>query len=356
MEFTIFLFAWGGVAGVRSESICCWLLSGRSPRWDARRRFGVLGNLDVLLFDSNDAAAARTGESPMNRARRDTKPCSGQRTAKAPRPTPAAGPQLRPGASRRRAKHRRSRPSRPGRPAVSGHPSRLQPIPSARGTRTPGSTTHHGDADVRTAVTHIDDLMQLLTDGSAGRRLAAQNSLLNAGDSAIEPLLARFTKEVPYRRGDGGGRRSPAAGCGTDLVCNRRGCSPTRALGSGTGVGAIQVLGGLLEEESPDVRANAIGGLLRLESHKSVVAIGEILSDTRLACYALDGLDAPGQLVLRRAPKRRTPSPGTWPTRSSMDRWLQRAAERRRPSRWSHRSCLIPSSLHCPTSSPDGSR
>ena len=79
-----------------------------------------------------------------------------------------------------------------------------------------------------------------------------------------------------------------------------------KALGSGTGVGAIDVLNKLLDDDSPDVRANAIGGLQRLESHESVAAIGRRLSDSawrvrRAAGYALDEMGAPGQLVLRRA-------------------------------------------------------
>ena len=218
------------------------------------------------------------------------------------------------------------------------------------------------------AVTHIDDLMQLLTDGSLAVRLAAQNSLLNAGAAAIEPLLAMLA--------EGGPHIAEAMEVAADLPDPRLVAALTsyataedahqremaaRALGSGTGVGAVQVLGGLLEDESPDVRANAIGGLLRLESHESVVAIGRCLSDpawhvrrrpatpwtgsVRRASWSCDEPQSGGPLRQGHGP----PGP----------RWIdgsERAPERIGQVVGAHRSCLIPSSLHCPTSSPDGSR
>lgn len=163
------------------------------------------------------------------------------------------------------------------------------------------------------AVEHVEDLAYLMTDDSLAVRIGAQNSLLRAGSAAVEPLLRMLQAEgpqvaeamhvaanLPDQRLVGA-----LANYSTSADPQLRAMTAT-ALGSGTGLGAIELLRNLLNDEDADVRSAAVSGLQRLESRESVAAIGVLLADSawrvrRAAGYALDGLGAPGQLILRRA-------------------------------------------------------
>ena len=185
--------------------------------------------------------------------------------------------------------------------------------------RTPLLTDKHSLVRARSVETltgeqaeeHVELVTSLLNDPAMSVRLAAKNALLRAGSAAIEPLLGLLE--------EGGEHVGEAMDVAADLPDARLvealksyASSPdelhrrmaARSLGSGTGIGAIDILHSLLRDDSAAVRVAAVVALERLESYESVVLIGRAMSDRsfqvrRQAGVTLDALGPAGQLVLR---------------------------------------------------------
>ena len=163
------------------------------------------------------------------------------------------------------------------------------------------------------AVVHVEALAMLLRDPSLAVRMSAQNALLRAGAAAVEPLLVILDQAPEHvAQAMQVAANLPDPRLLTALAKYAQSPDPylreitARALGNGSGIGSVELLRDCLNDASKDVRATAIVALQRLESRESVAAIGAMLSDDawkvrRAAGYALDGLGAPGQLILRRA-------------------------------------------------------
>ncbi len=158
---------------------------------------------------------------------------------------------------------------------------------------------------------HIDLLLGLLEDPSIAVRLAVQQKLLDVGSAAVPHLLDLLEN-------DGAGVREAlevAANLPDPRLVDALDHHATvgdaetretaaRALGSGSGPGAADILTRLCSDDDAAVRVAAIEGLARMEAQMSVAAIGRRLSDEawmvrRAAGLALDRLGAPGSLILR---------------------------------------------------------
>ncbi len=161
------------------------------------------------------------------------------------------------------------------------------------------------------AVEHVELLAKLLSDPSLSVRLSCKNALLRSGAAAIPPLLGLLSEggsyvgeamEVASDLPDARLIRALSAYASSKESRHRE--MAARALGGGTGVGAVVILTGLLSDTDADVRVSAITALRRLESLESAVAIGRSMGDEsfkvrREAGNTLDELGAPGQMVLR---------------------------------------------------------
>ncbi len=318
MEFRLFLIAWACL-GV---TIALYLLTGVkrdvSARIKMRRTEELLPTLSILLFDANDKA----GEAFESLAKVNRKvlldvsqslslDINGEARQRLQQLARSTGLER---SIRRRSKSRRWRHR-----VQAAQLHYLVTHPDFK--RTPLLSDRHPLVRARAAealtaeqaITHVQDLAMLLGDDSLAVRMGAQNSLIRAGTAAVEPLLALLGASGPHV--------SDAMEVAANLPDTRlvealakyahssdprlRGMTAS-ALGGGTGLGAIELLHELLGDHEADVRAAAVSALARLESRESVGVIGALLADSewrvrRAAGYALDGLGAAGQLILRRS-------------------------------------------------------
>ncbi len=164
------------------------------------------------------------------------------------------------------------------------------------------------------ATEHLDTLLPMLASDDAAIRLAAQQAVLSAGAAAVPQLLDRLATttgpddtvailEVVANLSD----QRLVAGLGlharsTDVRVRRL---AAKALGHGSGPGAVATLHELLDDPSELVRATAVESLARMDSVASVNRIGALMNDAsfvvrRTAGLALDQLGSPGRLALRR--------------------------------------------------------
>ncbi len=316
LNFVAFLASWSLVA----LTLFLYLVSGLyldvSERVRTKRRLAVLDDFGVLLFDSNEDAARvhhrLTGAKKsvlldvIQRLALDVKGDAEDRLQ-----------QLVRTCGLERLIRRRSRSRRWRKRVQAAQLHYLVTHPDF--DRTPLLTDKHPLVRARSVETltteqaeeHVEMVASLLNDPTMSVRLAAKNALLRAGSAAIEPLLKLLSEG-----GDQVGEAMDVAAYLPDArlveALKRYATSKNqahrqmaaRSLGTGTGVGAVEILHLLLDDEAADVRVAAILALRRLEAYESVVAIGRVLSDSsfkvrRQAGHALDELGAAGQLVLR---------------------------------------------------------
>lgn len=318
MAFRLFLIAWGGLA----VTIVLYVLTGLKRDFSAhlrrRRTEELLPTLSILLFDSNDKAGeAYELLAKVNRgvlldvSQSLSLDINGEARQRLQQLARSTGLER---SIRRRSKHRRWRHRVQAAQLhyLVTHPDfNRSPLLSDRHPQVRARAAEALTAEQ--AVIHVADLAKLLGDDSLAVRMGAQNSLISAGAAAVEPLLDLLGASGPHV--------SDAMEVAANLPDTRLVKALAKyahstdarlremtanALGGGTGLGAIDLLHELIGDDEASVRAAAISALARLESRESVGIIGQMLADRewrvrRAAGYALDGLGAAGQLILRRA-------------------------------------------------------
>lgn len=303
-------------------AICIYLAWGvkldRGEKTSKKRTAAVLPTLSILLFDANDEAAlafeklAKTNRRVLlDVAQSLALDINGEARERLQQLARSTGLER---SIRRRSKHRRWRHRVQAaqlhylvtHPDFDRSPLLTDKHPLVRARAAEALTADQ-------AVEHVDDLADLLADDSLAVRMGAQNSLLRAGGAAVEPLLRLLREEGPQvaeamqvAANLPDRRLVDALSAYTASDDPELRAMTALALGSGTGLGAVDLLRKLLHDPDPDVRSAAVSGLQRLESRESVAAIGELLADSawrvrRSAGYALDGLGAAGHLILRQA-------------------------------------------------------
>lgn len=318
MELLLFAISWAALA----LTILVYLVWGVKRDYVARirtkRKAAVLPILSVLLFDSNEHAAgafeqlAKTNRRILLDASQSLSlDINGEARERLQQLTRSTGLER---SIRRRSKHRRWRHRVQAAQLhyLVTHPD-FDRAPLLR-DRHPLVRARAAEAlTAEQAITHVEDLALLLGDSSLAVRMGAQVSLINAGSAAVEPLLRLLSEsgtpvadamEVAANLPDA--RLVKALAKYADSEDARLREMTANALGGGIGLGAIELLQRLTADVDADVRAAAITGLQRLDARESAAAIGALLADSewrvrRAAGYALDGLGAPGQLILRRA-------------------------------------------------------
>ncbi len=287
-----------------------------SERLHTHRRRKVLGDLSVLLFDSNEDAAsvhprlASTKKTVLlDVIQRLALDVTGQAQERLQQLVRTCGLER---LIRRRARSRRWR-----RRVQAAQLHYLVTHPDFNRSRL--LNDRHSLVRARAietttaeqAVVNVELLAEMISDDSLSVRLSSKNALLRSGAAAIEPLLRLLdaggdhvgeAMDVASDLPDARLIKALANYAASDLSKHRE--MAAKALGSGTGVGAVAILSGLLTDDDADVRVSAITALRRLESLESAVAIGRAMSDPafrvrREAGNTLDELGAPGQLVLR---------------------------------------------------------
>ncbi|MEZ5341893.1 MAG: HEAT repeat domain-containing protein [Acidimicrobiales bacterium] len=310
MRFLIFLLAWSLVLGISVIYVVVGAITDASASLVARRRAQAVEKISILLFESEDQAAAifedvadlprRTLLSLIQTLAVDL---DGQARNRLQNLVAASGLQR---FVRRRAKSRRWRMRVQAAQLnyLVIHPDfdrRLllhDPHPLVR-ARAVEALTEVQAAEV------VEDLVGLLTDESLAVRIAAQRGLVNAGSASIPVLLhhLEFSVESPLAAR---ARWPPVCPIAADVGDRRftlrsrpdgSGRWPSRALGSGIGDEGIPMLHRLIDDHEPDVRAKAIGALGHLGSQTSVALIGESLARSlvhirRASGLALDALSA----------------------------------------------------------------
>ena len=315
-NFVAFLIGWS-LVGV---TVVVYLLSGVyldvSKRNEQRRRLAVLDDFSVLLFDSNEEASqvhhritGAKNDVLLDVIQRIALDVNGEAEDRLQQLVRTCGLE--------RLIKRRSRSRRWRRRVQAAQLHYLVTHPDF--DRTPLLVDRHPLVRARSVETltseqaeeHVELVSSLLNDPNMSVRLAAKNALLRAGSAAIEPLLALLAEggehvgeamEVAADLPDGRLVEALKQYATSDNEQHRK--LAALSLGTGTGIGAIDILHLLLRDDSPDVRTSAILALQRLESYESVVAIGRSMSDPafrvrRQAGNALDEMGPAGQLVLR---------------------------------------------------------
>lgn len=318
MSVGMILFA--GAWGLVGASLVLYLATGAyldmSEKLHAHRRRKVLGDLSVLLFDSNeDAAAVHPRLTATKKTvlldviQRLALDVTGQAQERLQQLVRTCGLE--------RLIRRRSRSRRWRRRVQAAQLHYLVTHPDfnrARLLNDRHSLVRARAIETTTAeqaVENVELLAEMLSDESLSVRLSSKNALLRSGAAAIKPLLRLLeaggehvgeAMDVASDLPDARLIKALANYAASDQPEHRE--MAAKALGSGTGVGAVTILTDLLTDEDADVRVSAITALRRLESLESAVAIGRAMSDPafrvrREAGNTLDELGAPGQLVLR---------------------------------------------------------
>ena len=317
MRFTIFLSAWGLVFGMSLVYIVVGGINDASVSLVARRRTQAVEKISILLFESEDQAAA-IFEDVADLPRRTLLPLiqtlavdlDGQARRRLQNLVAASGLQR---FVRRRARSRRWRLRVQAAQLnyLVVHPDfdrkllLKDPHPLVR-ARAVEALTDDQAAEV------VPELVQLLGDESLAVRIAAQHGLVTAGAASVPELLRQLALggpsslaalEVAANITDS--RLTAALDRYTrdgDPLARMMAC---RALGNGVGDEGIPMLHRLIDDHDPDVKASAIEALGHLGSQASVALIGSKLGDRsflvrRASGLALDSLGASGHLVLRR--------------------------------------------------------
>lgn len=169
---------------------------------------------------------------------------------------------------------------------------------------------------VEQATGHVDLLVELLASEETAVRRAARQTLVNIGSSVVPVLLERLSGSTAV---GGDAVTLELLEVAANLPDPRllqvltthskaqqadRRFMAVRALSTGRGSGAEEILIENLTDDDERVRVAASEGLARLQAFAAVVEVGCLLSDSswavrRAAGTALDDLGAPGALVLR---------------------------------------------------------
>lgn len=314
-RFQLFLGAWSLSFALAAFYIVWGSFNDVAKRVVARRRRRVLEVLSVVLFES-DEDAERIHERAMEMPRREllavvqslAVDLNGQARDRLQHLVRALGLER---FIRRRARSRRWR--------MRVQAAQLQYLvehPDFDRRRLLTDKHHIVRARAAESLTaqqaaeHVDELVDLLRDDSVAVRLAVQQKLLEVGSAAVPVLLDELYGERHVLEALEVAANLADPRLVEALVGHARSEDPVvrataaRALGSGSGPGAGEMLEVLCGDDDPEVRVAAIEGLARMESQASVAIIGRLLGDRswqvrRAAGLALDRLGPPGSLILR---------------------------------------------------------